>query len=506
MTPPDIPARCPYDFFTSVTPSQLTLMDHSEELHPESPAHLKTTSQALLQAAEVLAPTIPVALADSTLLAITCKVSGHKTWGTIARALSPGHYRPECTDARFFPFSAQTTHDTIKLKRQEITGVTVSSGGRSPKRSRGEGSSRQSAIPPPTLDTLGIEFVSSEHRDRFATLSSRPHSTTKFADQSAFTTLGVADGVRRLFRHVGCEGLLSVYAPSYRRVTLEVLSTFFCCFETRLMKFRALNASHFISFDDVSEIFGCLPGNEGIVIDPKSGFGSLFSNERFWSQISDQSVYSARLAKGSSILHPCLRLAHRVLSSTLFCRVDSGTVSHHELFFLWSMVNNYPRISFDGGSWIAHKLAKLSESTSGEICCGGLITLILTNSPLSIDIPNSISSLEGITSLSIAALQRMQMIRHVRGQGYSCLVGPDHTHHTYLPCPTRTQVTSDTDWHFPMPQSEADDQESPSLQSQIDTLSARLEVVATDAHETRLLVGDIHKYFADAGHFPHREF
>ncbi|KAI3665113.1 hypothetical protein L6452_43731 [Arctium lappa] len=80
MTPPDIPARCPYDFFTSVTPSQLTLLDHSEELHPEGPTHLKTTSQALLQAAEVLAPTTPVALADSTLLAITCKVSGHKTW------------------------------------------------------------------------------------------------------------------------------------------------------------------------------------------------------------------------------------------------------------------------------------------------------------------------------------------------------------------------------------------------------------------------------------------
>ncbi|KAI3770824.1 hypothetical protein L6452_01969 [Arctium lappa] len=80
MTPPDITARCPYDSFTSVTPSQLTLMDHSEELHPEGPAHLKTTSQALLQATEVPAPTIPVALADSTLLAITCKVSGHKTW------------------------------------------------------------------------------------------------------------------------------------------------------------------------------------------------------------------------------------------------------------------------------------------------------------------------------------------------------------------------------------------------------------------------------------------
>ncbi|KAI3734671.1 hypothetical protein L6452_14146 [Arctium lappa] len=80
MTPPDIPTRCPYDFFTSVTPRQLTLMDHSEELHPEGPTHLKTTSQALLQAAEVLAPTNPVALADSTLLAITCKVSGHETW------------------------------------------------------------------------------------------------------------------------------------------------------------------------------------------------------------------------------------------------------------------------------------------------------------------------------------------------------------------------------------------------------------------------------------------
>ncbi|KAI3757539.1 hypothetical protein L6452_05079 [Arctium lappa] len=97
MTPPGIPARCPYDFFTSVTPSQLTLMDHSEELHPEGPTHLKTTSQALLQATEVLAPTIPVALADSTLLAITCKLCTPPATlpRDYAKGIVAGHSRPK---------------------------------------------------------------------------------------------------------------------------------------------------------------------------------------------------------------------------------------------------------------------------------------------------------------------------------------------------------------------------------------------------------------------------
>ncbi|KAI3666943.1 hypothetical protein L6452_41984 [Arctium lappa] len=121
MTPPDIPARCPYDFFTSVTPSQLTLMDHSEELHPEGPAYLKTTSQSLLRAAEVLAPTTPVALADSTLLAITCKVSGHKTWFGMSVSSIPDTSSSQCSSS-----SNPIPMDSSKIPKLTDKGKSIS--------------------------------------------------------------------------------------------------------------------------------------------------------------------------------------------------------------------------------------------------------------------------------------------------------------------------------------------------------------------------------------------
>ncbi|KAI3758273.1 hypothetical protein L6452_05830 [Arctium lappa] len=84
MTPPDITARSPYDFFNKCHPKSVDLDEHSEELHPKGPTHLKTTSWALLQAVEVLAPTSLVALTDSTFLAITCYS---------AKLLCQWHYR-----------------------------------------------------------------------------------------------------------------------------------------------------------------------------------------------------------------------------------------------------------------------------------------------------------------------------------------------------------------------------------------------------------------------------
>ncbi|KAI3748862.1 hypothetical protein L6452_12258 [Arctium lappa] len=81
MTPPDMTTRCPYDFFNKCHPKLVDLDGLSEELPLKRPDALKDyLSQALLQAAEVLVPTVPAALTDSALLAITCQVSGHKTW------------------------------------------------------------------------------------------------------------------------------------------------------------------------------------------------------------------------------------------------------------------------------------------------------------------------------------------------------------------------------------------------------------------------------------------
>ena len=128
------------------------------------------------------------------------------------------------------------------------------------------------------------------------------------------------------------------------------------------MRFQVFNEPKVLDFDHIGDIFGIAPGYEG---EPYTYNSSpLYPAAAFWRRISDtEAEYDSQRSKGSSILHPCLRIAHRILSNTVLCRSGSGTVLSEELFILHGMVEYLEHVSLDGGALIAQKLLKASEST-----------------------------------------------------------------------------------------------------------------------------------------------
>jgi hypothetical protein len=322
------------------------------------------------------------------------------------------------------------------------------------RKERGESSQSRSYAP--LHENLGINFPTQASALRFASLSARQIKPTKFVDRATLRELGVYNGVRDLFGRIDADDLLKIYAQTFKRITLEVLSTFSCSMTDRWMRFQVFNEPKILDFDHVGDIFGIEPGYDGEPFTYNSS--PIYPANAFWHRISDtQADYDSQRSKGSSILHPCLRIAHRILSSTIFCRSDSGTVLSQELFLLHGMVEYLEHVSLDGGALIAQKLLKVAESTVGDICCGGLITWLITESRLQVVIPEEEVPVEGLDRLNIEAFTRFHFLRKV-GRRYSWLVGPHHTHHSYLPDRVRTRVNVHTDWLFPPPQEEGQEQ------------------------------------------------
>ena len=107
-----------------------------------------------------------------------------------------------------------------------------------------------------------------------------------------------------------------------------------------------------------------------------------------------------------------MRIAHKILTSTIFCRSDSGIVLNQELYFLHGLVNNrHNYVSMNGGAFIAHKLERVANSDNGEICCGGLITHMITQFSPQVAIEEEEAIVPGLDRLNIEAFRRFLFIR-----------------------------------------------------------------------------------------------
>jgi len=107
-------------------------------------------------------------------------------------------------------------------------------------------------------------------------------------------------------------------------------------------------------------------------------------------------------------------------------------------------------VSMNDGAFIAHKLLKITDSENGEICCGDLITYIITASSLQIAIPDGEDLVEGLDCLNIEAFTRFHFIRTRPDGRYSWLAGPQHLPYTTLPDHQRIQLDHNTNWLFPV--------------------------------------------------------
>ena len=132
------------------------------------------------------------------------------------------------------------------------------------------------------------------------------------------------------------------------------------------VEFQMFNKSIRETHTNICEAIGV--SNEGYEI-VKRGFNAT----QFLEEISGEPSYNASRAKASSIKSLSLKVAHRILSFTIFGNIrSSGNVPLELLFVLWCMLNkeNCNLVMF-----MLHKLWR-SLPLSGAVTCGMLATQI----------------------------------------------------------------------------------------------------------------------------------
>lgn len=173
-----------------------------------------------------------------------------------------------------------------------------------------------------------------------------------------------------------------IIAPLFDHNNEERIVTFQMLSETQIMPYRAVNA-----------LIGAPTYN---LHTYEEQWPKKFHLTHFWKQISGEDRFSSSSSKVALIIHACLRLAHQVQACTIFGHSEMGQISKWEIFFLWCMTranSPFPDFAF----YFFQKHYNVTIIDTGDICIGGLITLIATQLPLKLHL---FAIVEGPVSLN----------------------------------------------------------------------------------------------------------
>ncbi|KAI3721760.1 hypothetical protein L2E82_32778 [Cichorium intybus] len=286
------------------------------------------------------------------------------------------------------------------------------------KRSRDRASSsRQRSDSPPRIN--GVRFSDYSQRDRFVALQEREVVSQNFICVDTLQDIGVFDGIQTLLNNLGWGTLMNTTAPTYRILTLEFMSSVFL--DHGELNFRLCNEPRSLTRNQICQFINS-PTNNTFGPDRRNRQEDLNSNA-FWNNITGIDRYVARTAKASSIIHPVLKVLHRIVASILFPRRETSTVSSKELQLLWCAVTNSPQKP-NFGAYVCDRLIKESQKTTGEIHGGGLVTLLARF--LHIRIPHTMERLEDGNTLTGEVLEYMKLY-YGEPQQNTWVVGPRHT-------------------------------------------------------------------------------
>ena len=120
---------------------------------------------------------------------------------------------------------------------------------RSQARARATASSSRAAAT--AQDRMGIRFADEQHCDRFNKIKNREVKTTKWACPIILNQLGITNDFNLLYNTVGLQNFIFQDVPTYRRFTLEFLSSLKSTVYTwrgeDRISFRLLNTNYSLS-------------------------------------------------------------------------------------------------------------------------------------------------------------------------------------------------------------------------------------------------------------------
>ncbi|KAL4588606.1 hypothetical protein LXL04_001498 [Taraxacum kok-saghyz] len=194
---------------------------------------------------------------------------------------------------------------------------------------------------------------------------------TRFISTPALTKIHVLDGVRTLFHNIGWAGIFNIAKGYFQKPTAEFLSSVYLGDEG--IHFRLASRDYHMTYDQLCAIISAPTNDTFGPTDHLTGYNAA----AFWRQITRLREYVPKYSKSSSIIHPVLRVAHRILASILFPCHETSTVSSAELQLLWCMTHTF-ETKPNFGAYLARRLSTISPTSKGAICVGGLVTLIST--------------------------------------------------------------------------------------------------------------------------------
>lgn len=351
----------------------------------------------------------------------------------------------------------------------------------------------------------GVRFADYSQRDRFLALQEREVVSQKFICVDTLQDVGVFDGIQTLLNNLGWGTLMNTATSTYKILTLEFMSSVFLDHGT--LNFRLCNEPRSLTTDQICQLINS-PTNNTFGPDRRGRKADL--NNDAWSNITGIDRYVARTAKASCIIHPVLKVLHRIVASILFPRRETSTINSKELQLLWCAVTNSP-LKPNFGAYVCDRLIKESQKTAGEIHGGGLVTLLARL--LHVRVTQAMERLEEGTTLTGKVLEYMKLYYREPSRN-TWVVGPHHTPYLIIDDDdvqtlTLADPASNTNWQPPSnvrgeeEEQEANEEAPPqqqqqqgwgdygALQEQIDFL--REDVVQIDANVHALRV-DFHDY------------
>ncbi|KAL4584161.1 hypothetical protein LXL04_008752 [Taraxacum kok-saghyz] len=188
-----------------------------------------------------------------------------------------------------------------------------------------------------TFDPLNPTFPHARHSEAFHKFeeNGRKIKPTKFWHRPSITDLGLLDGLEALLSNIGWSGFLNLNARTYEVPTKEFLATFSRDDNACLVKFWLQGRLRCFSYAELNEFMGC--ATTGLVSHGQEDPTHVIEAVRRWETLTRNQGFSPNQSKTADILSPHFRVAHRILSSSIFGRIEPGSIFNSEIFILWCM-------------------------------------------------------------------------------------------------------------------------------------------------------------------------
>src|SRR3954468_7352242 len=150
-------------------------------------------------------------------------------------------------------------------------------------------------------EPMGIRFKDESHRDHFNKIKNREVKATKWACPVTLNQLGISDDFNLLCNRVGLQNFAFHDTPTYRRLTIEFLSSLQRTVKTwhgeDRISFRLMNNNYYLSLDEWCNCFN-LPNN-----DHNSLCADFTDMEPSPEYCYNRMSFTSRVSKGKNIQH-----------------------------------------------------------------------------------------------------------------------------------------------------------------------------------------------------------